>query len=65
MIICNYCALKRIKAKAKRRGQKITTKTGWNGGVDILVDGVLSVWLMELPPHCECKRRKNEEGVNK
>jgi len=61
---CNYCNLKRIKARAKNEHKKVKVvpvsyggklKTfSYMGGVDVLIDNKKVAWFMELPDHCCC-----------
>lgn len=34
---CNFCNLRRIRARAKENGQKVTLRPGWEGGWDVFV----------------------------
>lgn len=66
---CNYCSIKEIRERAKRKGWKVTTNKGWNNGVNVYVHpkGIkfseLSddekynhrvCWFQRLPDHCCC-----------
>ncbi len=60
---CNYCNLKRIKARARKEHKKVEIKFASYegieeykamGGVDVFLDGKEVAWFMELPDHCCC-----------
>ena len=67
---CNYCTLKRIQARAKREGKKVTLLPSvFMGGTEVYVhtkhvdirklsdkdrEQHPSSWLMAIPDHCCC-----------
>ena len=34
---CNFCNLRRVRARVKKKGWKVTLRTGWRGGKDVYV----------------------------
>ena len=53
--ICNYCTLKGIKARAKKDKKKVKVVANRKyGGLDVIVDGKVVAWLMELTDRCCC-----------
>lgn len=57
---CNYCTLRAMMARAKARGEIITTRPAKNGGVECATHKPeekptrWDTWFMELPDHCCC-----------
>lgn len=67
---CNYCTLRRIKARAKKKDQRVTTTPAKNsrGGIDILMyprhlgakdaradrKKYKVAWLMKITNKCCC-----------
>ena len=56
---CNYCNLKRIKARAKKEGNVVTTKPGWRGGTDVFVHPKAVNYPKDFKHEWD-----NEEGFN-
>jgi hypothetical protein len=57
LTLCNFCTLRRMKADAKKSGDKITMRAGtggWTGWIEVVRNGKGVAWFKLLGTRCEC-----------
>jgi hypothetical protein len=55
MTPCNFCTLRRIKARNKGKKVELQSALGSLGGYDVYIDGEKSgTWFMAVTDHCVC-----------